>query len=112
MDNCKDEIFKYTTHETQELEDERPPKVGDLRPVIETQSDYISSHNAPRPHEQTTLSTTNTRNGPVAPNDHNFQATTALSSCWPCCTTQQSLDFIVTGRLNTKKVTTGVDLVH
>ena len=32
-----------------------------------TYDDYILSHNAPRPHKQTTLSTTNTSNGPVAP---------------------------------------------
>ena len=39
----------------------------DGRSYLNTQSDYMPSPNAPRPHKQTTLSTTNTRNGPVAP---------------------------------------------
>ena len=34
---------------------------------LSTQDNYIPSPNAPRPHKQTTPPTTNTRNGPVAP---------------------------------------------
>ena len=34
---------------------------------LSTYDEYILFHNAPRPHNQTTLSTTNTRNGPVTP---------------------------------------------
>ena len=34
---------------------------------LSTYDDYILSHNAPRAQKQTTLSTTHTRNGPVAP---------------------------------------------
>ena len=34
---------------------------------LSTQENYIPSPNAPRPHKQTTPPTTNTRNGPVAP---------------------------------------------
>ena len=34
---------------------------------LSTQDNYIPSPNAPRPHKETTPPTTNTRNGPVAP---------------------------------------------
>ena len=34
---------------------------------LSTQENYIPSPNAPRPHKQTMPPTTNTRNGPVAP---------------------------------------------
>ena len=36
-------------------------------PELSTYDDYILSYSAPRPHKQTTPSTTHTRNGPVAP---------------------------------------------
>ena len=37
------------------------------RRELSTHDNYIPSYNAPGPHKQTTPSTTNTRNGPVAP---------------------------------------------
>ena len=43
------------------------PASYEERSYLNTQSDYMPSPNAPRPHKQTTLSPTNTRNGPVAP---------------------------------------------
>ena len=42
-------------------------RATDRRSYLSTHSDYIPSHDVPCPHKQTTPSTTNTRNGPVAP---------------------------------------------